>query len=56
MVPAEGGPKVLKPKSSWHRRRGSKILAVSLKHWKGRRRGWGEGVTPPPPSCGVRLF
>ena len=35
---AEGGPKkiFLKRKSSWHRRRRTKILAVSLKHWKGR--------------------
>ena len=37
MVPAEGRPKNLKLKSSWHRRRRSKILAVSLEHWKGRR-------------------
>ena len=28
-------------KSSWHRRRRSKILAVSLKHWKGTRGGGG---------------
>ena len=35
MVPAEGGPKLLKLKSSWRLRR-SKILAVSLRHWKGR--------------------
>ena len=42
--PAEGGPKVLRRKSAWHRRRRSKNvgLAVSLKHWKGRSRG-----TPP---------
>ena len=39
MVPAKGGPKLLKHKSSWHRRRLSKILAVSLKHWKGRTGG-----------------
>ena len=51
MVPAEGGPKVLKLKSSWHRRRRSKILAASLKHWKRRSRG---GY--PPSSCGVRPF
>ena len=39
MVPAEGGPKILKLESSWHRRRCSKILTVSPKHWKRRRRG-----------------
>ena len=39
--PAEGGRKILKRKSSWHRRRQSKILAVSLKHWKGRKGGGG---------------
>ena len=33
-----------KPKSSWHRRHRSKILAFSLKHWKGR-----KGGVPPPP-------
>ena len=43
MVPAEGRPKILKLKSSWHRRHRSKILAVSLKHWKGRRGGGGGG-------------
>ena len=51
MVPAEGGPKILKLESPWHRRRRSKILAVSLKHWKGRRGGEGVpvgGGTPPP--------
>ena len=42
MVPTEGGPKNLKRKSSWHRRCRSKILAVSLKHYK-RRRGGGRG-------------
>ena len=37
MVPAEGGPKMIfKLKSCWGR---SKILAVSLQHWKGRRGG-----------------
>ena len=35
------GPRILKLKFSWHRRRRSKILAVSLKHWKGRRGGEG---------------
>ena len=44
--PAEGGPKNSKRKSSWHRRRRSKILAVSCKHWKGRR-GGGRGGYPP---------
>ena len=53
--PAEGGPKFLKLKSSWHRRRRSKNLAVSLKHYK-RRRGGGGGSRGgyPPSSCGVR--
>ena len=37
------GPlKFLKLKSSWHRRRRSKILALSLKHWKGS--GGGGGI------------
>ena len=57
MVPAEGGPNFLKRKSSWHRRCRSKILAVSLKHWKGRREGGEEGIggggyTPPPAVYG----
>ena len=47
MVPAEGGPKILKLQSSWHRRRRSKVLAVSLKHLK-RIRG-GRGSSPHPP-------
>ena len=34
MVPAEDGLKIFNLKSSWRR---SKTLAVSLKHWKGRR-------------------
>ena len=58
MAPAEGGPKILKVQSSWHRRRRSKTLAVSLKHWKGRRGGWHEasvsdwgGVPPPAPAA-----
>ena len=38
---------ILKRKSSWYRRRRSKIVPVSLKHWKGRREG---GGTPPPPA------
>ena len=37
MVPASGRPKIFQLQSSWRRRRRSKILAVSLKHWKGRR-------------------
>ena len=45
------GPKIFKRKSSWHRRRRRKILAVSLKHWKGRtgggEGGQGGGVKPP---------
>ena len=44
MAPAEGGPKILRLKSSWHRRRRSKILAVSLKHWKGSKGGEERGV------------
>ena len=47
--PAEGGPRILKLQSSWHRRRRGTILAVSLQHRKGRRRG-GRGGTPPPPA------
>ena len=43
MVPAKGGPKFIKLKSSWHRRRPRKTLAVSLKHWKGRSGGGGAG-------------
>ena len=51
MVPAEGGQKILKRKSSWHRRRRSKLLAVSLNHWKERgRRGGGGGTPPLPPA------
>ena len=57
MVPAEGGPKILKLKSSWHRRLRSKMWAVSLKQWKGRRGGGSRGGGYPPPSaCGVRPF
>ena len=42
---AEGGPKIFKLTSSWRRRGRSTSLAVSLKHWKGRRGGgeWGLG-------------
>ena len=46
MVPAEGGPEILKLKSSWHR---GKILAVSLKHWKGGLGVWGGGGYSPSP-------
>ena len=35
-VSAEGGPKILKLKSSWHQRRQSNIW---LKHWQGKRGG-----------------
>ena len=57
MVPAEDGPKIVKLKSSWHR---SKILAVSLKHWKGRMGGGsstgggGSRGGYPPSSYGVQ--
>ena len=60
VVPTEGGPKFFKLKSSWRRRRRSKILAVNLKHWKGRRGGrekggpGGGGLTPS--SYCVRPF
>ena len=53
MGPAEGGQTNFKLQSSWHR---SKILAVSLKHWKGRRGGGSRGGGTPPSSCGVRPF
>ena len=55
MVPAKGGPKNLKRKSSSHRRHRSKILAVSLKHWKGRRGGGIRGSSNLP-SYSVRPF
>ena len=38
----QGGPKYFKRKPSWRR---NKILAVSLKHWKGKRGV--QGVAPP---------
>ena len=47
IVPAEGGPNILKLKSSWHRRRRSKSCAISLKHWKGRASIWS--------GCSVRI-
>ena len=59
VVPAEGGPKIVKLKSSWHRRRRSKILAVSLKHWKGRREGGrvpGGGAAPLLLRCTAVLL
>ena len=53
MVPLWSQPKAAhqkklkkKLKSSWHQRRRSKILAVSLKHWKGRRGGGSRGWYP----------
>ena len=51
-VPAEGGPKIFNLKSSWHRRGRSKTLAVSLKHWKGRRGGGPGGGGAPPAVYG----
>ena len=64
--PLKAGRKFCKRESSWHRRHRSKILAVSLKHWKGRG-GGGEGERglagtpllpgspygPPPPPPAV---
>ena len=64
-TPSSQGPpvvpsrRILKRKSSWHRRRRSKILAVSLQHWKGGKGGGSRGVQggPTPPSYyGVRPF
>ena len=43
MVPAEGGPTILKPKSSWHRRR-RRLSASNIG------RGRGGGATPLPPA------
>ena len=58
--PPKAGRKFLKLQSSWHRKRRSKILAVSLKHYKRRREGGRgsmgrevrgvRGGTPPPPT------
>ena len=45
MVPAEGGPKIFKFKSSWSRR--TEMLALSLKHLKGRMGGGVRGGGPP---------
>ena len=47
MVRAGGRPEILKLKSSWHRRRQSKNLAVSLRHEKGGG-GYRGGGSPPP--------
>ena len=47
MVPAEDRPKLLKLKSSWHRRRRSKLLAVNLKYWKAKYWEGGGGGTRP---------
>ena len=55
MVLAEGGPKLFKLQSSWRRRRCSKVLAVSLKHWQGRKGGGPEGGTLPS-SYSVQPF
>ena len=56
VVPAEGR-KCFQLKSSWRKRRQSKILAVSLKHWKRTGRGGSRGSAggsregyPPPPT------
>ena len=46
---------ILKLKSSWRRRGRSRILAASLKHWKGRR-GGGPGGGYTPSSYGVQPF
>ena len=55
--PRRGRAKNFKLKSCWHRRRQSKILAVSLKHWKRRRGGGSRGGGGHPPSFyGVRPF
>ena len=47
-------PQISELKSSWRQRRRSKTLAVSLKHWNGRRVGGGGsrggGGTPSPPA------
>ena len=52
-VPLWSLPKFFRLKSSW---RQSKILAVSPKHWKGRRAGGSRGGGVPPSSYHVRLF
>ena len=54
MVPAEGRPKNKKLKLSGRQRRRSKTLAVSLKHWKGRRASkgqvWTRHLAPAAPA------
>ena len=54
--PPKAGQKNLKLTSSWHRRRRSKMLAFSIKHWKGRRGGRGlqGGGYPTSSSYSVR--
>ena len=47
MVPGEGEPKSFELKSSWHQRRWSKILPVSLKHLKEWGGGGGSRGVPP---------
>ena len=42
-VPAEGGPKILKCKSSWNRKRRSKNLGCQPQTLKGEERGGGGG-------------
>ena len=56
VVPAEGGPNILKLQSSWHRRRRSKMLAVSLKHWKGNGEEGRRGPPPPLLRCTAVLM
>ena len=54
MVPAEGGPKILKRKSSWHRRHRSKNFGCEPQTLEGEGGGaggfGGGGGTPPPPA------
>ena len=48
VVPAEGGPKILKRKSSWHRRGRSKTLASNIGMGGGEEREGGPGGEAPP--------
>ena len=54
MVPAEGGPKILKLKSSWQRRRQSKHFGCQPQTLEGEGGGGGGvvqgGGTRPPPT------